>query len=129
MADHKGNKSTDPTAVWANMLNSIYRISEGMAESIVEVYPTFRSLYEAYERCATDKQREELLTGLQVRRDIATLSLLFFVVLFGLTLIISQQRRRRDGAPMGRVMGVGYSRRVYKQFCCRDPSAQMDRVE
>jgi hypothetical protein len=66
MGDQRKGKASDAKTTWTNMLSSIYRVSEGMAESIVELFPTFRSLFEAYDACATVKDREELLAGLQV---------------------------------------------------------------
>lgn len=49
-------------------LNSIFRVDEGVARSIVKAYPTWRKLYEAYEACASDKLRQNMLIGLKVSR-------------------------------------------------------------
>ena len=48
--------------IWVNQLRCIPRISEAKALKIVQRYPTFRSLYEAYQRTdLTEDQKDELL--------------------------------------------------------------------
>lgn len=49
------------------MLSSMHQITDGQAESIARVYPSFKSLLNAFEAEPSQKGKERLLVGLPVR--------------------------------------------------------------
>lgn len=51
---------------YVSMLASMHQITDGQAESIVRVYPTFSRLLQAFEQQATEKAKERMLVGLPV---------------------------------------------------------------
>ncbi|KAJ3206002.1 hypothetical protein HDU67_008517 [Dinochytrium kinnereticum] len=53
---------------WRRMIMEVKPCSEAAADAIIERYPTFRSLHEAYSRAASRREGETLLENLAVRR-------------------------------------------------------------
>lgn len=52
---------TDPKVFWKKYLQCIPGISSTKAEAVSSAYPTLASLLQAYENCATQNERIELL--------------------------------------------------------------------
>lgn len=53
---------------WELSLQQIYMITPRVARSIASVYPTIKSLYDGYRRCATVSDAQSLLEGIPVSR-------------------------------------------------------------
>ncbi|KAJ3232721.1 crossover junction endonuclease eme1 [Chytriomyces hyalinus] len=53
---------------WKRMLMEVKPCSESVANSIIKMYPTYRSLMEAYRRLHSQNARESLLENLEVER-------------------------------------------------------------
>ncbi|KAL1925798.1 uncharacterized protein VTP21DRAFT_681 [Calcarisporiella thermophila] len=88
---------SDAAESWLRMLQEIQLVTPRIAESIVEVYPTVRSLYDAYFACESIEEGEMLLADIEVER-----------------VAIPGQRPRRIGPAM--------SKRIYHIFMGKDPS-------
>lgn len=53
---------------WELSLQQIHMITPRVARSIAAVYPTIRSLYDGYRRCATVRDAQSMLEGISVSR-------------------------------------------------------------
>lgn len=64
MVRKKGSRvrGTEEYAEWMNFLLQIPQVSEAKAEAIVQAYPNFASLFQAYHACSSDTERAMLLT-------------------------------------------------------------------
>ena len=56
-----------PAATYKNQLASFHHVGEGIATSIVELYPSWDAFYRAFADCRDERAREQLLMGLKVR--------------------------------------------------------------
>lgn len=54
--------------LWQQCLTSFPQVRIETAEAIMAVYPTFVSLIEAYDKCHTQEERENLLEDIPIRR-------------------------------------------------------------
>lgn len=52
---------------YIKMLTSIKGLTDPVAKGIVREYPTLRCLYEAWNRCTSEKERQTMLVGIMVR--------------------------------------------------------------
>ena len=57
---------TNSSDTWLRMLQEIQFVTEPVARGITNVYPTVKSLYNAYKRCLTREEAENLLTFVEV---------------------------------------------------------------
>ncbi|CAG8729039.1 4192_t:CDS:2, partial [Funneliformis caledonium] len=64
-AEGQVRSGTDPSNTWLRMLQEIQFVTEPVARGIINVYPTVRSLYKAYQRCLTREEAENLLTSVE----------------------------------------------------------------
>jgi hypothetical protein len=61
---------TNLNDTWLRMLQEIQFVTEPVAKGIVNVYPTVKSLYNAYKKCITREEAEHLLTFVEVKINI-----------------------------------------------------------
>ncbi|GJJ76046.1 survival of motor neuron-related-splicing factor 30 [Entomortierella parvispora] len=62
----EGIKSgTDPSDTWHKSLQEIRMVTAAVAKSIVEEYPTIKSLYEGYRKCTTRQEAEQMLERIE----------------------------------------------------------------
>uniref|UniRef100_A0A8V5HH25 Uncharacterized protein n=1 Tax=Melopsittacus undulatus TaxID=13146 RepID=A0A8V5HH25_MELUD len=87
--------------VWKRQLQQFNRVSLEMAEAIVSAYPSPQLLNQAYIRCSSEQERENMLANIPVRRG--------------------------DGVTATcRRIGPELSRRVYLQMTSHDPDLYLD---
>ncbi|NWS40404.1 EME1 endonuclease, partial [Probosciger aterrimus] len=87
--------------VWKRQLQQFNRVSLEMAEAIVSAYPSPQLLNQAYIRCSSEQERENMLANISVRRG--------------------------DGVTAtSRRIGPELSRRVYLQMTSHDPDLYLD---
>ncbi|KFQ14962.1 Crossover junction endonuclease EME1, partial [Leptosomus discolor] len=81
---------------WKRQIQQFNRVSLEMAEAIVSVYPSPQLLYQAYSRCSSEQEKENLLVNIPVCRG--------------------------DGVTAtSRRIGPELSRRIYLQMTAPDP--------
>lgn len=51
---------------YVKMLSSIKGVPEGCAKGIAAAYPTIRDLYDSWDQCKTDKEKQNMLVGISV---------------------------------------------------------------
>ncbi|RHZ46109.1 hypothetical protein Glove_634g22 [Diversispora epigaea] len=51
---------------WLRMLQEIQQVTQPVAKGILNIYPTVKSLYEAYERCSDQEEAENLLNDVEI---------------------------------------------------------------
>ncbi|KAF2978967.1 hypothetical protein EK904_003804 [Melospiza melodia maxima] len=54
--------------VWKRQIQQFNRVSSEMAEAIVSAYPSPQLLIQAYERCSSEQERENMLANIAVHR-------------------------------------------------------------
>ncbi|KFQ42471.1 Crossover junction endonuclease EME1, partial [Nestor notabilis] len=87
--------------VWKRQLQQFNRVSLEMAEAIVSTYPSPQLLNQAYMRCSSEQERENMLANIPVHRG--------------------------DGVTAtSRRIGPELSRRVYLQMTSHDPDLYLD---
>ncbi|NXK79235.1 EME1 endonuclease, partial [Amazona guildingii] len=87
--------------VWKRQLQQFNRVSLEMAEAIVSAYPSPQLLNQAYIRCSSEQERENMLANITVRHG--------------------------DGVTATcRRIGPELSRRVYLQMTSHDPDLYLD---
>ncbi|XP_009987968.1 PREDICTED: crossover junction endonuclease EME1, partial [Tauraco erythrolophus] len=87
--------------VWKRQIQQFNRVSLEMAEAIVSAYPSPRLLTQAYSRCSSDQERENMLANIPVHRG--------------------------DGVTAtSRRIGPELSRRIYLQMTSHDPDLYLD---
>lgn len=57
---------TGSSDTWLRMLQEIQLVTEPVARGIINIYPTVKSLYDAYKKCLTREEAESLLTFVEV---------------------------------------------------------------
>ncbi|XP_053850565.1 crossover junction endonuclease EME1 isoform X2 [Vidua macroura] len=87
--------------VWKRQIQQFNRVSSEMAEAIVSAYPSPQLLIQAYERCSSDQERENMLANIPVHRGEG---------------VTATSRR----------IGPELSRRVYLQMTSHDPDLCLD---
>ncbi|NXK49489.1 EME1 endonuclease, partial [Chauna torquata] len=96
--DHSGKGLFE---VWKRQIQQFNRVSLEMAEAIVSAYPSPQLLDQAYSRCSSDQERENMLANILVRRG--------------------------DGVTAtSRRIGPDLSRRIYLQMTSHDPDLYLD---
>ncbi|XP_066188040.1 crossover junction endonuclease EME1 [Sylvia atricapilla] len=101
-----GGVKVDPSGkgllkVWKRQIQQFNRVSSEMAEAIVSAYPSPQLLIQAYERCSSDQERENMLANIPVHRG--------------------------DGVTAtSRRIGPELSRRIYLQMTSHDPDLCLD---
>ncbi|KFR07760.1 Crossover junction endonuclease EME1, partial [Nipponia nippon] len=87
--------------VWKRQIQQFNRVSLEMAEAIVAAYPSPQLLNQAYSRCSSEQERENVLANIPVRRG--------------------------DGVTAtSRRIGPELSRRIYLQMTSHDPDLYLD---
>ncbi|NWW91049.1 EME1 endonuclease, partial [Rhynochetos jubatus] len=87
--------------VWKRQIQQFNRVSVEMAEAVVSAYPSPQLLSQAYSRCSSEWERENLLANIPVRRG--------------------------DGVTAtSRRIGPELSRRIYLQMTSHDPDLYLD---
>ncbi|CAI2168802.1 756_t:CDS:2 [Funneliformis geosporum] len=66
-AEGQVRSGTDSSNTWLRMLQEIQFVTEPVARGIINAYPTVKSLYNAYQRCLTREEAENLLTSVENR--------------------------------------------------------------
>ncbi|XP_021410530.2 structure-specific endonuclease subunit EME1 [Lonchura striata] len=87
--------------VWKRQLQQLNRVNSEMAEAIVSAYPSPQLLIQAYERCSSDQERENMLANIPVHRGEG----------------VTATCRR---------IGPELSRRIYLQMTSHDPDLCLD---
>ncbi|KFW05879.1 Crossover junction endonuclease EME1, partial [Eurypyga helias] len=96
--DHSGKGLLE---VWKRQIQQFNRVSIEMAEAVVSVYPSPQLLSQAYSRCSSEREQENLLANIPVRRG--------------------------DGVTAtSRRIGPELSRRIYLQMTSHDPDLYLD---
>ncbi|NXD76747.1 EME1 endonuclease, partial [Halcyon senegalensis] len=96
--DHSGKGLFE---VWKRQIQQFNRVSLEVAEAIVSVYPSPQLLIQAYKRCSSEQERENMLADILVRRG--------------------------DGVTATfRRVGPELSRRIYLQMTSYDPDLYLD---
>nr|XP_027780402.1 crossover junction endonuclease EME1 [Marmota flaviventris] len=108
-SDWAGGVKVDRTGrglalVWRRQIQQLNRVSLEMASAIVDAYPSPRLLVEAYRRCFSEPERQNLLADIQVRRGEG---------------VTSTSRR----------IGPEVSRRVYLQMTSLQPDLTLDSAD
>ncbi|XP_025714981.1 crossover junction endonuclease EME1 isoform X1 [Callorhinus ursinus] len=72
-SDWAGGAKVDHTGrglalVWRRQIQQLNRVSLEMASAIVDTYPSPQLLVQAYRRCLSEQERQNLLADIQVRR-------------------------------------------------------------
>ncbi|KFP40757.1 Crossover junction endonuclease EME1, partial [Chlamydotis macqueenii] len=87
--------------VWKRQIEQFNRVSPEMAEAIVTAYPSPQLLNQAYSRCSSEQERENMLANIPVHRG--------------------------DGVTAtSRRIGPEVSRRIYVQMTSHDPDLYLD---
>ncbi|XP_039083670.1 crossover junction endonuclease EME1 isoform X2 [Hyaena hyaena] len=87
--------------VWRRQIQQLNRVSLDVASAIVDTYPCPRRLVQAYRRCFSEQERQNLLADIQVRRGEG---------------VTSTCRR----------VGPELARRIYLQMTTRQPALSLD---
>ncbi|NXD28690.1 EME1 endonuclease, partial [Spelaeornis formosus] len=87
--------------VWKKQIQQFNRVSSEMAEAIVSAYPSPQLLFQAYESCSSEQERENLLASICVHRGEG---------------VTATSRR----------IGPELSRRIYLQVTSHDPDLCLD---
>ncbi|NXX00273.1 EME1 endonuclease, partial [Larus smithsonianus] len=101
-----GGVKVDPSGkglleVWKRQIQQFNRVSREMAEAIVSAYPSPQLLNQAYSRCSTEQERENMLADIPVHRG--------------------------DGVTAtSRRIGPELSRRIYLQMTSHNPDLYLD---
>ncbi|NXI59503.1 EME1 endonuclease, partial [Chloroceryle aenea] len=96
--DHSGKGLFE---VWKRQIQQFNRVSLEVAEAIVSAYPSPQLLIQAYNRCSSQQERENMLANILVRRG--------------------------DGVTAtSRRVGPDLSRRIYLQMTSYDPDLCLD---
>ncbi|NXJ88377.1 EME1 endonuclease, partial [Corythaixoides concolor] len=96
--DHSGKGLFE---VWKRQIQQFNRVSLEMAEAIVSAYPSPQLLTQAYSRCSSEEERENMLANIPVHRG--------------------------DGVTAtSRRIGPDLSRRIYLQMTSHDPDLYLD---
>lgn len=105
-SDWSGGAKVDRTGrglmlVWRRQIQQLNRVSLEMASAIVDAYPSPQLLVQAYRRCLSEQERQNLLADIQVRRGEG---------------VTATSRR----------VGPELSRRVYLQMTALQPDLSLD---
>uniref|UniRef100_A0A2K6FYW6 Structure-specific endonuclease subunit EME1 n=1 Tax=Propithecus coquereli TaxID=379532 RepID=A0A2K6FYW6_PROCO len=90
--------------VWRRQIQQLNRVSLDMASAVVDVYPSPQLLVQAYQRCFSEQERQNLLANIQVRRGEG---------------VTSTSRR----------VGPELSRRIYLQMTTLQPDLSLDSAD
>lgn len=90
--------------VWRRQIQQLNRVSLEMASAVVDAYPSPQLLVQAYRRCVSVQERQNLLADIQVRRGEG---------------VTSTSRR----------VGPELSRRIYLQMTTSQPDLSLDSAD
>lgn len=90
--------------IWRRQIQQLNRVSSEMASAIVDAYPSPQLLVQAYQRCFSEQERQNLLADIQVRRGEG---------------VTATSRR----------VGPELSRRIYLQMTTAQPDLILDSVD
>ncbi|XP_008516198.1 crossover junction endonuclease EME1 isoform X3 [Equus przewalskii] len=90
--------------VWRRQIQQLNRVSLEMASAVVDAYPSPQLLVQAYKRCFSEQERQNLLASIQVRRGEG---------------VTSTSRR----------VGPELSRRIYLQMTTLQPDLSLDSAD
>lgn len=90
--------------IWRGQIQQLNRVSSEMASAIVDAYPSPQLLVQAYQRCFSEQERQNLLADIQVRRGEG---------------VTATSRR----------VGPELSRRIYLQMTTAQPDLILDSVD
>ncbi|XP_034497399.1 crossover junction endonuclease EME1 isoform X4 [Ailuropoda melanoleuca] len=90
--------------VWRRQIQQLNRVSLDMASAIVDTYPSPQLLVQAYRRCLSEQERQNLLADIQVRRGEG---------------VTATSRR----------VGPELSRRIYLQMTTQQPDLSLDSAD
>ncbi|XP_004685056.1 PREDICTED: crossover junction endonuclease EME1 [Condylura cristata] len=108
-SDWAGGAKVDRTGrglalVWKRQIQQLNRVSLEMASAVVDAYPSPQLLLQAYRRCSSEQERQNLLADIKVRRGEG---------------VTSTSRR----------VGPELSRRIYLQLTTLQPDLSLDCVD
>ncbi|XP_069338495.1 crossover junction endonuclease EME1 [Eulemur rufifrons] len=108
-SDWAGGVKVDRTGrglalVWRRQIQQLNRVSLEMASAVVDVYPSPQLLVQAYQRCFSEQECQNLLANIQVRRGEG---------------VTSTSRR----------VGPELSRRIYLQMTSLQPDLSLDSTD
>ncbi|KAM6174629.1 crossover junction endonuclease EME1 [Erethizon dorsatum] len=90
--------------VWRRQIQQLNRVSLDMASAVVDAYPSPQLLVQAYWRCDSEQERQNLLADIQVRRGVG---------------VTATSRR----------VGPELSRRIYLQMTALQPDLSLDSAD
>ncbi|XP_010618452.1 crossover junction endonuclease EME1 isoform X4 [Fukomys damarensis] len=90
--------------VWRRQIQQLNRVSLDMASAVVDAYPSPQLLVQAYQRCVSEQERQNLVAGIQVRRGVG---------------VTATSRR----------VGPDLSRRIYLQMTALQPDLSLDSAD
>lgn len=90
--------------VWRRQIQQLNRVSLDMASAVVDAYPSPQLLVQAYRRCVSEQERQNLVAGIQVRRGVG---------------VTATSRR----------VGPDLSRRIYLQMTALQPDLSLDSTD
>ncbi|XP_032472202.1 crossover junction endonuclease EME1 isoform X2 [Phocoena sinus] len=90
--------------VWRRQVQQLNRVSLEMASAVVDAYPSPQLLIQAYKRCSSEQERQNLLADIQVRRGEG---------------VTATSRR----------LGPELSRRIYLQMTALQPDLSLDSAD
>ncbi|XP_007103574.1 crossover junction endonuclease EME1 isoform X1 [Physeter macrocephalus] len=90
--------------VWRRQIQQLNRVSLEMASAVVDAYPSPQLLIQAYKRCFSEQERQNLLADIQVRRGEG---------------VTATSRR----------LGPELSRRIYLQMTALQPDLSLDSTD
>ncbi|XP_004859745.1 crossover junction endonuclease EME1 [Heterocephalus glaber] len=90
--------------VWRRQIQQLNRVSLDMASAVVDAYPSPQLLVQAYRRCVSEQERQNLLADIQVRRGVG---------------VTATSRR----------IGPDLSRRIYLQMTALQPDLSLDSAD
>ncbi|XP_008686256.1 crossover junction endonuclease EME1 isoform X1 [Ursus maritimus] len=90
--------------VWRRQIQQLNRVSLDMASAIVDTYPSPQLLVQAYRRCLSEQERQNMLADIQVRRGEG---------------VTATSRR----------VGPELSRRIYLQMTALQPDLSLDSAD
>ncbi|XP_007176501.1 crossover junction endonuclease EME1 isoform X1 [Balaenoptera acutorostrata] len=90
--------------VWRRQIQQLNRVSLEMASAVVDAYPSPQLLIQAYKRCFSEQERQNLLADIQVRRGEG---------------VTATSRR----------LGPELSRRIYLQMTALQPDLSLDSAD
>ncbi|KAK4699516.1 hypothetical protein P7C70_g6745, partial [Phenoliferia sp. Uapishka_3] len=117
LSDEKITSGKDLPDTFVKMLSAIKGVTEPNARSIVSEYSTVRDLYDAWDACASEKERKGMLVGISVSNHFARLAqscLKVYRLLMKYPVYTTQKGSNLNGLTSHRRIGDAISENIYK---------------